>query len=441
MSPLWDRGAGGGSPPPRSSHPAGGGNWAEDLDWVEPHPDQQERPRRGVAAALADWAAQRSAKRGSGGAGPPGAPRRRYLVRRAVALAVLVVVVVVAWFLIELYQPFYGSGGASVTVSIPSGYDASRVGTLLAEDHVVSSSFFFRLRASLAGDGDKFRAGVYTLRRGMSYGAALKALTTQSGGTAGVFAFTIPEGDTRAQIAVLARKAGQSGSYLKAATPKAAGFSPQAYGAHKSVRSLEGFLFPSTYFLYRHGTMSALVAKQLAAFKQNMASVNMSYARSKDLTDYDVVTIASIIEREAQLPSDGPKVAAVIYNRLREVIPLGLDTTLLYYLHNPKGGLTESDLALNTRYNTRKYYGLPPTPIANPGIQALKAAAHPAHDNYLYFVVKPNACGALAFSSTQAQFNADVDAYNTAVRADHGKVPDGCPSSSTKTSTPAKKKK
>lgn len=261
----------------------------------------------------------------------------------------------------------------------------------------------------------------------MSYGAALSALTTQAGGAAEI-SLTIPEGLTRAQIAVIAKRAGLRGNYMKASTAKAAHFSPQAYGAHAGVHSLEGFLFPATYYVYRHGWVSSLVQKQLAAFKLYIGEVNMRYARSKNLTTYDVITIASIIERESQLTSDAPKVAAVIYSRLSEGIELGMDTTLLYYLHNPKGGLTESDLQLNTPYNTRNHYGLPPTPIANPGLADLLAAADPAHVPYLYFVVKPNACGALAFATNLTSFDQDVAAYNAAVKADHGRLPDGCPS-------------
>ncbi|MGD0980777.1 MAG: endolytic transglycosylase MltG [Solirubrobacteraceae bacterium] len=425
MSPLRGR-TGGGSQPPdeHGSHPAAGGDWAEDLDWVDPRAGQQARRPGGLQAALARLAARR-------GRGRAGGPRKRFLIRRLVALAVLAFVVFAAWFLIELFQPFHGGGGASVTVSIPQGASGGTVGTLLSDDGVVSSSFFFDLRSSLAGDSDKFRAGVYTLKRGMSYGAALSALTQQSGNSA-VISLTIPEGETRAQIAVLARRAGLRGNYLKASTPAAAHFSPQAYGAHKGIKSLEGFLFPATYYLYRHGWVSSLVAKQLAAFKLYLAEVNLRYARSKNLTPYDVITIASIIERESQLASDGSKVAAVIYNRLAEGIELGLDTTLLYYLHDPKGGLTGHDLTLETPYNTRNHYGLPPTPIANPGLAALLAAARPAHDSYLYFVVKPNACGALAFSTNQTTFDQDVASYNAAVKVDHGRLPDRCPAAAKK---------
>ena len=427
MSPLRGRTGGGSQPPDQhGSHPAAGGDWAGDLDWVDPRAGAEERRPGGLQVFLERLAARRRARR------PAGGPRKRFLIRRLVALGVLAFVVFAAWFLISLFQPFHGAGTASVTVSIPAGASGGTVGTLLADDGVVSSSFFFDLRSSLAGDSNKFRAGVYTLKHGMSYGAALSALTQQSGNGA-VISLTIPEGDTRVQIAVLAHKAGLRGNYLTASTPQAAHFSPQAYGAHKGVKSLEGFLFPATYYLYRHGWVSALVAKQLAAFKLYLAEVNMRYARSRNLTTYDVITIASIIERESQLQTDGSKVASVIYNRLAEGIELGLDTTLLYYLHNPKGGLTEHDLTLQTRYNTRNHYGLPPTPIANPGLQALLAAAHPAHDSYLYFVVKPNACGALAFSTNQTTFDQDVALYNAAVKADHGRLPSRCPA-------PAKKK-
>lgn len=425
MTPGWRRG---GEPPPEeprtASHPAAGGDWAQDIDWIDSRSGESETPAPGRRKRVPRW---------GGGPRRERSPRyRRILIRRGVALATVIVVVAVAWFLTDLFQPFHGSGTGSLTVSIPAGSSSSEIGDELARDGVVSSGFFFNLRARLEGKRGALRAGVYTLKYDMSYSAALAALTGKSSGALAEFSFTIPEGDTMAQIAKLAGKAGLTGNYLKDATPKATGFSPQAWGAHKSVRSLEGFMFPSTYFLYKHGSVKELIADQLAAFKQNFALVNMTYAKSRNLTDYDVLTIASIIEREAQLHSDDAKVAGVIYNRLREAIPLGLDTTLLYYLHNPRGGLTESDLQLRTLYNTRLHTGLPPTPISNPGLLALDAAAHPASVDYLYFVVRPNDCGALAFSAGAAAFNRNVDAYNEAVAADHGALPDGCPSAKTK---------
>jgi len=153
--------------------------------------------------------------------------------------------------------------------------------------------------------------------------------------------------------------------------------------------NLEGFLFPATYD-FLHGTTSRqLVHAQLAAFCRNWRSVNMAYARSKNLTPYDVLTIASMIEREAAVPAERPLVAAVIYNRLHEGMPLGIDATLRYGLHiPPTESIHQSQLANPTAYNTRLHTGLPPTPISNPGLASIRAAAHPAKVDYLYYARK-----------------------------------------------------
>jgi UPF0755 protein len=213
------------------------------------------------------------------------------------------------------------------------------------------------------------------------------------------FRVVFPEGFTRAQmvarvgaVAKIAeheshKKVKLSGDSYGAATAK-----PRVmpgFGAKKLP--LEGFLFPDTYDFDRKSTSADLVGNQLAEFGSTWHELNLSYARSKDLTPYDVLTIASMVEGEAQVPSERPLVAAVIYNRLRLNMPLGIDATLRYGLHiKPTQSLTQSDLANPTPYNTRLHDGLPPTPINNPGLASLEAAAHPAHVDYLYFVRKPD---------------------------------------------------
>ena len=157
---------------------------------------------------------------------------------------------------------------------------------------------------------------------------------------------------------------------------------PAGWGA----TSMEGFLFPATYVIRRHEQPQTLINQQLAAFNDAFSQVDMTYAHSKNLTDYDVLKIASMIEREAGSPSDRPKIAAVIYNRLRMQMPLGIDATLLYEYGSWSHQLTQSELAADTPYNTRVRHGLPPTPIANPGLASLQAAAHPANVDYLYYV-------------------------------------------------------
>jgi UPF0755 protein len=154
---------------------------------------------------------------------------------------------------------------------------------------------------------------------------------------------------------------------------------------------IEGFLFPATYDFTAETTAKALVVEQLATFKERFAKVNMRYARSKNLTAYDVLIIASMIEKEAVVPSERRLIAAVIYNRLHRRMPLGIDATIRYGLNIPgTKSLTKAALASSSPYNTRRFPGLPPTPIANPGLASLQAAAHPARVDYLYFVRKPD---------------------------------------------------
>jgi peptidoglycan lytic transglycosylase G len=156
-------------------------------------------------------------------------------------------------------------------------------------------------------------------------------------------------------------------------------------------RPLEGFLFPATYDFTAGTTSAQLVAKQLEAFHRNWAKVNLSYARSKNLTPYDVLIIASMIEEETPAPEERQLVSAVIYNRLHGGIKLGIDATLRYGLNiPPTESIHESQLQNPTPFNTRKFLGLPPTPIGSPGLASLQAAAHPAKVNYLFFVAKPD---------------------------------------------------
>ena len=161
--------------------------------------------------------------------------------------------------------------------------------------------------------------------------------------------------------------------------------------APKLRAQVEGFLFPATYDFLAKTTSRQLVGAQVQAFCRNWSSIDLAYARSKNLTPYDVLTIASMIEKEAQAPEERRLIAAVIYNRLHAHMPLGIDATLRYGLNIPPDrSILESQLQSTSPFNTRNRLGLPPTPIANPGLASMEAAAHPAKVDYLYFVRKPD---------------------------------------------------
>ncbi len=176
--------------------------------------------------------------------------------------------------------------------------------------------------------------------------------------------------------------------YLIAAASSAL---PGTFAGDRKRRNLEGFLFPATYDFTKRTTSAELVKDQLEAFQRNWKKVDLRYAKSKKLTAYDVLIIASMVEKETLAAEERQLVAAVIYNRLHARMPLGIDAALRYGLDiPPTESIHQSQLESNSPYNTRKIVGLPPTPIANPGLAAMQAAAHPAKVNYLYFVRKPD---------------------------------------------------
>lgn len=349
----------------------------------------------------------------------PSSSPRVFILRRIVALLVLVAAFVLVWFLVSLFQPFTGSGHGRVKVTIPDGSSVSRIGSLLAADHVISSSFFFKLAATIDGDRDKLRAGQYNMKLGMSYSSALDQLV--SGPNIRFANVTIIPGRSRKQVQAQLRADGIKGNYLKA-TVRSSLLDPRLYGAPKRTPTLEGFLWPDTYNLRRPVRVHLLVADQLERFKQEFARVRLGYAKSKNLTGYDVLKIASLISEEAELPKDLPKAASVIYNRLRLDMDLGLDSTVAYATGN-YGTLTERDLHSKSPWNTTNHPGLPPTPIDSPDLQAIDAAAHPAKTNDLYFINKVCGNGALRFTASYQQFLHWSDEWNAAVAKaarDHG---------------------
>jgi UPF0755 protein len=389
------------------------------------HTDSWDRPIGTVRVSRGEYQAQ---------PGAPGMPphrnigvqktRRRWL-RRFVVLLLILALAAVAVFAFMLYQPFHGKGYDAVVVRIPPGSSAGDIGKLLSAKDVVESSFFFALRARVEGDRGKLQAGTYTLKRSMPYKDALAALT-QAPKAAPTIDVTLPEGPSRRELAPRVKAAGVRGSYVDASASSRL-LRPRTYGAPKGTRSLEGFLFPDTYQLRsRTATAKALVNLQLRQFKTEFAKVDLKRARRKHLSRYDVLIIASMIEREAQVPKDRRLISAVIYNRLQRGIPLGIDATLRYRLNNWSKALRESELNINSDFNTRRRIGLPPTPIGNPGLASIQAAANPTNVKYLFYVVKPCGNGAHAFSTTDAQFQKDVAAYNRARDKRGGKDPSHC---------------
>lgn len=354
-----------------------------------------------------------------GGSGRSGGPRKGRIVAAAAGAVGLIIVI---WFLFALFQPFKGDGdGEPFPVKVPAGSSVGEIGDLLAGKGIISNATLFEIRATISGKRGDLNHGVHQFRENMSYSAAIDELSKTT--SKRTISITIPEGLSRSETAAVVKAAGLPGDYM-AATVAVKGFDPDEYGAQGRAENLEGFLFPATYELKPAADVEDLVAEQLQAFKDNIAGVNMKYAKSKNLTVYDVLTIASMIEREVSVPSERKTVAAVIYNRLKMGEPLGIDATIRFALDNWTEPLTDADLETDSPYNTRTNQGLPPGPIGNPGLASIEAAAHPADTDVWLYVVKPGTCGEHVFSSSLAEHNRNVEKYEEAQAAAGGSPTD-----------------
>ena len=399
-----------------------------DVERSEAERERARLEREARRAAQADSVVARTP--GIGDAGPPpisrngsgDPPGRRGRFLAPLVIAVILLVLAAAWFLNGLFQPGKGDGSGRAQVTIPRGGSLGVIADRLESAGVISSPFFFKLRARIDGHTSDLKPGAYVLKKDMSYSDVLDKLT--KGPPRTIINITIPEGRSRSEVKPLVKAAGITGDYERASV-RSAHLNPRRFGAPRGA-GLEGFLFPATYELKRGASARALVGKQLDAFKQTFPKVGMSYARKKNLTPYDVVTIASMVEREASLSRERPLIAAVIYNRLKQGMPLGIDATIRFATGNWSRPLRVSELKVNSAYNTRTHQGLPPGPIGNPGLASLTAAAHPARVKYLFYVVKPCGNGSHAFSSTDAQFQRDVAKYNAARAKKGGKSPAKC---------------
>jgi UPF0755 protein len=251
------------------------------------------------------------------------------------------------------------------------------------------------------GLSSSFEAGEYHLRRNMTLDDAIAGLS--KGPVVRTVDFSVPEGWRVTQISAAAQKdLGIPANQFEAQATSGKYSLPPYLPAGK--KTVEGFLFPKTYTFARDSVNSdAVIQRQLDQFKTETQHLPWSNAKSLGVTPYQIVTIASMIERETAVPSERPIIAAVIYNRLNSGQILGIDATVQYIDPNPADGLTESDLKIKSPYNTRLYKGLPPTPIGSPSLASIRAALTPANTNDEYYVACGNA-GHHKFTSSYTEF-------------------------------------
>ncbi len=301
--------------------------------------------------------------------------------------------------------------GEQITVEIPSGSSTESIGILLVENGVIGSSNEFVNSVKRMDAASSLQAGTYEFTGGQPIEQIVEAIA--SGKTAGL---TIPEGFTLKQIA---ERVSQETDidydefYQLVSTGAKSYVSDYPFLKSAYQGSMEGFLFPATYEIGASPTADGLVRQMLDKYAEQIATIDMSYAKSKNLTEYDVVTLASMIEKESRSSDDKADISAVFYNRLHEKMSLGSDVTTYYAVGKDlTEELTVEDLNSDSPYNTRNphHRGLPAGPICSPGIEALQAAAHPSDAGYLYFFWSASQNKTM-FYDTLEEFNKAWDEY------------------------------
>lgn len=294
-----------------------------------------------------------------------------------------------------------GQRQGEVTLRIEAGATAATIARQLKEEDVIASEKDFMSEAEKAGAADSLQAGVYHFERGEPVSGIITRLS--NGEQAPEAVMTVPEGYAIDDIATeLAGKTDITKQQYVSAAVTGVRILPVS-GAGGAV-TLEGMLFPSTYELDEGLTAAGLIDRQLEAFRTYTAGLPWANTATLGVTQYQVLIVASMVEREAKVPAERPLIAAVIYNRLNAGMKLEVDATVQFALGYWKQDLTQSDLQVDSAYNTRLYAGLPPGPICNPGAESISAALEPAAVDYLFYVAKGDEAGHHFFTASYDEF-------------------------------------
>ena len=325
-----------------------------------------------------------------------------------IVTAVIAIAAVVAgtWVYFLVARPYRGYTDAETFVEIPQGSGPAAMARRLADAGVVRNTTAFRIAVWVRGAGRRLQAGEYRFDQPLTPAQVVDRIVR---GDVYLRPITFREGLTIRQMAqVFAERGfGSPDSFVKAASDgsRVAAYDPQA-------PDLEGYLFPDTYTLPRSTTAEQLVARMVIEFEKTLTADVRAKAASRGLSIRELVTLASLVEKETAKPEERPLVAAVYSNRLEIGMGLQCDPTVIYALERAgryTGNITREDLRFDSPYNTYRYAGLPPGPIAAPGAASLQAAASPADVPYLYFVSRND--GSHAFAATLDEHNKNVQQY------------------------------
>ncbi len=347
--------------------------------------------------------------------------RKRRKKKNGLLIGAVIVIFIIAGavggfslFMSSADRAFHPDDTQMINVAIPSGTGTSGIASILEQNGIIASGDTFRLQSRLKGLDGKYKAGEYALSPSMTTTEIMDVLIS---GNVNTMRFTVPEGyDLRKTEDKLSAE-GFINRELFEQEIESGNF-PYEFlkDAPQGANRLEGYLFPNTYDVFTTATEHDIIDRMLRQF--DAVFTDECYQRTEELglSINEVVTIASLIERETRVDSERAVVASVIYNRLARGQKLQIDATIQYALDEPKEFLTYADLEIDSPYNTYKIDGLPPGPICSPGEASIMAALYPESTDYIYYVLGKELNGAHKFTADYNQFLVYKDEYKQAIR-------------------------
>lgn len=352
----------------------------------------------------------------------PAGPRRGRITFWVITTILSVMIISVGSVYLYIWNGLRpASAGDTVQVELKKGSSPFQFAEVLEDQGIIRNAFIFKYYLRYKHEGPKFQAGVYELKPGMTKDEIIAKLNAGETKKEETIRFTIPEGYTVEQIAATLSEAG----FVDKAAFIAAADKDQAWtdtDAAKSIpkdaklrHRLEGYLFPETYEMRKGSTPEEIITRMLQQLDHKLDGLPDNWEDAlteRGLSLHEMLTVASLVEREVVIDEERPIVAGIIYNRLKKGMPLQIDATVQYVLPEQKERLLLTDLEVDSPYNTYKIKGLPPGPIASPSIKSIEAALFPKQTDYYYYVTKKDGSHEHLFAETLKQHNRNIEKSN-----------------------------
>ena len=328
-----------------------------------------------------------------------------------IAIGTLIsIVVLIGIFIMVQVGPYDRNDKEDLVVEIPAGSSIDTIGEILYENELIKNKTLFKLTVKISNKAPQIKAGKYSLNRTYSNNDIIDLLVSGKIFNDGI-KVTIPEGYTYKETIDIIVKAGlgKEEVFEELINSPDEFYESFKFLDQEDITTLEGFLYPDTYYFDEELTEKEIINTMLKRFQSELTDDLLSRIKDMDMTLQEIVSLASIVEKEAVKDIDRPIIASVFYNRLDIEMPLQSDATIQYIFEERKKIVTYADLKIDSPYNSYKYKGLPPTPIANPSIKSIEAVLYPEDTDYLYFVATMD--GGNNYSETYEQHLKYVEEY------------------------------